>query len=307
MGWTPEALPDLRGKIYAVTGGNSGLGLEATRILAAKGARVVFTSRREDNAKTALAAIRAAVPDAEVESVLLDLADPASVAAAAEVIARSCPRLDAVVNNAGVMQPPLIRTAEGHELQLATNHLGHFRLDSALFPLLEASAGRIVAVSSIAHRMGRIDLDDLDAERSYDPTARYAQSKLANLMFAFELQRRLAARGSAVTALACHPGYSATNLQSAGVGLEGGSAVFRWVYKVTNAVVAQSATQGAWPLVLAAADPTAKPGAYYGPTGFGQMRGRVGASYVAPVAQDEAVARALWERTEQWVGPFFPS
>lgn len=305
MGWTPDALPDLRGRTYAITGGNSGLGLEAAKILAGKGARVVITSRREDAAREALAQVRAAVPGADVDWVRLDLADPASVAAAAEAIRQACPRLDALIENAGVMQPPLIRTAEGHELQLATNHLGHFRLAAALLPHLEASAGRIVVVSSIAHKMGRIDLDDLDSERSYDPTARYAQSKLANLLFAFELQRRLAARGSQVVAIACHPGYAATNLQSAGVGLEGGSAFFRWTYKLTNALVAQSAERGAWPLVLAAADPSAKAGGYYGPTGPGQMRGPVGESFVAPGARDPEVARQLWERTEVLVGPFF--
>jgi NAD(P)-dependent dehydrogenase (short-subunit alcohol dehydrogenase family) len=307
MGWTPDALPDLTGKTYVVTGGNGGLGLEATKLLCAKGAQVVITTRKEDAAKDALQRLRAEVPQAVADYVLLDLAEPKSVAEAAEALRARCPRLDALVNNAGVMQPPLLRTSEGHELQLATNHLGHFRLNAALFPLLEASGGRIVPVASIAHRMGRIDLDDLDSERSYDPTVRYAQSKLANLMYSFELQRRLTARGSKVTSIACHPGYAATNLQTAGVSMEGGSSLFRWLYKATNAVVAQSATRGAWPLVLAAADPTAKPGGYYGPTGIGQARGPVGESYLADVAKDLEVARRLWEWTERAVGPFFPA
>jgi NAD(P)-dependent dehydrogenase (short-subunit alcohol dehydrogenase family) len=142
-------------------------------------------------------------------------------------------------------------------------------------------------------------------ERSYDATVAYGQSKLANIMYGFELQRRLASRGSSVVAIACHPGYAATNLQSAGVGMDGGSWFFRWLYAVTNVVVAQSATKGAYPLVLAAADPDAKPGAYYGPTGISQARGAVGESFVAKRALDEDVAGKLWEKTEELVGPFF--
>lgn len=306
MSWTPAALPELTGKTFVITGGNSGLGLEAAKILASKGGRVVITSRQERNAVAALAAVREAAPAADLDFVLLDLADPDSIARAAAALREKCPRIDALINNAGVMQTPETRTAEGFELQFATNHLGHFRRNAQLFDLLEASAGRIVPVASIAHKMGRIAFDDLQGERGYDATVAYGQSKLANLMYAFELQRRLTARGSAVTAIASHPGYSATNLQSAGVGMEGGSAVFRWLYKVTNVVLAQSAEHGAWPLVVAAADAHAKPGAYYGPTGLMQLSGAVGESYMADHARDEEVARKLWEATEALVGPFFP-
>ena len=305
MGWTPDALPDLTGKTYVITGGNGGLGLEATKILAGKGARVVITSRSEAKANEALAAVREAVPSADVDFVLLDLADKDSVHAAAEAIRAGCPQLDALVNNAGVMQPPLIRTAEGFELQLATNHLGHFRLNSLLLPHLGASAGRIVPVSSIAHKYGSISFDDLQSEKSYDATAAYSQSKLANILYGFELDRRLRARGSSVASITCHPGYSATNLQSAGVGMDGGSAIWRAVYGFTNRVMAQTATEGSYPLALAAADPSAKAGGYYGPTKFGQIRGAVGESFVHPKAKDEAVARKLWETTEELVGPFF--
>lgn len=306
MGFTPDQLPNLSGKTYAITGGNGGLGLEAAKILAGKGARVVITARSEANARAALDVIRSAQPSADVAHVLLDLTDPESIASAATALAAACPRMDALINNAGVMQTPNIRTKEGFELQIATNHFGHFRLNSRLLPHLEASAGRIVPVSSIAHKYGRINLDDLSSERSYDPSAAYFQSKLANLMYAFELQRRLTARGSRVTVIPCHPGYSATNLQSAGVGMEGGSTFLRWAYRVTNSVVAQSATHGAYPLVLAAADPSAEPGVYYGPTGPFQLRGPVGRSYVADAAKDEEAARKLWEKTEALVGPFFP-
>jgi len=305
MGWTPERLPNLAGKTYAITGGNGGLGLEAAKILAGKGARVVITARSEDKATAALEAIRAEAPSADVDFVLLDLADPESIESAAVALRAACPTLDALINNAGVMQPPLIRTKEGFELQIGTNHFGHFRLNALLLDHLEASNGRIVPVSSVAHKYGSIALDDLNSEKGYDATVAYSQSKLANLMYSFELQRRLEARGSTVTSIACHPGYAATNLQSAGVGMDGGSAFFRGLYKVTNAVMAQSATLGAYPLVLAAADPDAKPGAYYGPTKWGQARGPVGECFVADVAKDETVAKQLWEKTEALAGPFF--
>ncbi len=305
MGWTPNQLPDLSGKTYIITGGNSGLGLEAARILAGKHARVVITSRRADKAAEAIADIRRTVPDAAVEFVLLDLADRASIDAAALALRALCPRIDAIINNAGVMQPPETRTAEGFELQMATNHLGHFRLNALLFDIVEASGGRIVPVSSIAHKFGKVALDDLQSERGYDPMAAYAQSKLANILYGFELQRRLAARGSRATAIPCHPGYSATNLQAAGVGMDGGSAFWRWAYKLSNALMAQTAEHGAYPLVLAAADPTARAGAYYGPTAMSQTRGPVGESFVADGARDEQVAGKLWEKTEALVGPFF--
>ncbi len=305
MNWTPEQLPDLNGKIYVITGGNGGIGFEAAKLLARKGGRVVITTRSESKAQTALSELRAAVPQAQVDFVLLDLAEPASVAAAVKALHDKCPRVDALINNAGVMQTPEVRTSEGFELQLATNHLGHFRLNARMMDLLEASGGRIVAVSSVAHRSGTIALDDLQSRRAYSSIAAYSQSKLANLMYAFELQRRLAERASRVTAIACHPGYAATNLQSAGVGMEGGSRAFRWAYKVTNALLAQSAERGAFPLALAAAGTEARPGAYYGPTRFMDSRGPVGESTVAPIARDEVLARELWEKTEALVGPFF--
>lgn len=305
MSWTPDTLPSLSGKTYVVTGGNSGLGFEAAKILATKGARVVVTTRSEAKALDAVGALRAAVPKADVDFVLLDLTDPESIEKAADAILEKCPRLDACINNAGVMQTPELRTSEGFELQLATNHLGHFRLNRRLLARLEENAGRVVPVSSVAHRSGVIDLEDLNAKKDYDSMRAYSQSKLANLMYGFELQRLLTERASPVVSISCHPGYAATNLQSTGVGMEGGSAIFRTVYKVLNAVVAQSAEKGAWPLVLAAADPKAEAGAYYGPTGLGGARGKVGKSFVDPRAQDQDLASALWKKTEELVGPFF--
>lgn len=305
MNWTPATLPDLTGKTFAITGGNSGIGLEAAKILAAKGGRVIITARSEAKARGALQTIRGAAPGADVDFVLLDLADVDSIRAAATALRDKCDRLDAVINNAGVMQTPEIRTPEGFELQLATNHIGHFRLNALLYPLLEKSGGRIVPVTSIAHRFGKIAFDDLMFENGYDPMVAYGQSKLANILYAFELKRRLGERGSAVVSIPCHPGYAATNLQSAGVGMDGGSSMWRRLYKFTNAVMAQSAERGAYPLVLAAAAPEAEAGAYYGPTRFGDTRGPVGKSTVADGAKDEDVARRLWETTEELVGPFF--
>jgi len=306
MSWTPDSLPGLGGKTFVITGGNSGLGLESMRILAGKGARVVFTSRSQKNADGAIEDIRRTVPGADVEPVILDLASLASIDAGAEQILAKCPRIAALVNNAGARQTAPSGTGERFELQFGTNHLGHFRLDARLFPRVEASAGRIVPVSSIAHKLARIGLEDLFYEkRRYDATDAYGQSKLANLMFGLELDRRLRARESAASSIPCHPGYAATNLQTAGVGMEGGSKFFRAIYAISNRVMAQSADRGAWPLVFAAADPSAKGGAYYGPTGFNQLRGPVGESFMTKAAKDEAVARALWEKSEALVGPFF--
>lgn len=303
--WSPDELPPLTGKTYLMTGGNSGVGLEAAKLLAAKDADVVITSRSNDKGEAALAEIRAAAPGAEPRLVLLDLTDPDSIEEAVKEVQELVPNVSAVVNNAGVMQTPKRRTSEGFELQFATNHLGHFRLNSALMPLLEKSAGRIVVVSSIAHKFGRIAFDDLMSEGNYDPMRAYGQSKLANLMYALELHRQLTERGSAVTAYAVHPGYAATNLQSAGVGMEGGSKAFQRFYQLGNRVMAQSAVRGAYPLVLAAADHRADPGAYYGPTGVLEMRGPVGEVPSSRRARNAADQQRLWEATESLVGDFF--
>jgi len=304
MNWTPKNLTDLSGKSYFITGGNSGIGLEAAKILCNKGATVLISARSEAKATAALAQIEAAAPGAKASWVQLDLTEPESIAAAATKVIEKLPQLDALVNNAGVMQSPKRQTAEGFELQFATNHLGHFRLTVALYDHLAKSNGRIVVVSSIVHHQGKIHLDDLMQLTHYNPSTSYSQSKLANIMFAFELDRRLKAANSPVVCIPCHPGYSATNLQTAGVGMEGGSRFFRALYRITNKVIAQSAVLGSYPLVLAAAEPEAEAGIYYGPTGIGDAWGPVGKSKVARHARDEEVARKLWEATEALVGDF---
>ena len=294
--WTLDRLPNLGGKRYLITGGNAGLGYEAALMLAEKNADVVIACRNIAKAKKAAGEI-GRVGSGKVDWVTLDLSSLDSVRAAAADIRKRYDRLDAVVNNAGVMQTPETRTGDGFELQLATNHLGHFLFNGLILDLVEKAGGRIVAVSSIAHKRGRIYLDDLMLTKGYGPTRAYCQSKLANLMFAFELDRRLKAAGSNVSALACHPGYTATNLQ-----VVGPKGVLRMFYRVTNRLFGQTAKQGAVPLVLAAAGTEAKPGAYYGPTGPGDAWGPITDSPVTAAALDQDVAAKLWAESERLVG-----
>ncbi len=290
--WTPDRLPDLNGKTYLVTGGNSGIGLETSRMLAAAGADVVIACRNPAKAKKAVARIVAAGAGI-ADSITLDLASMDSVREAAAEFRARYDRLDALINNAGIMQTPRTRTVDGFELQFATNHLGHFLLAGLLFDLVEKVDGRIVTVSSIGHRFGSIHPDDVMLHEDYTPTKAYTQSKLANVMFTLELDRRLRSSGSKVRSIACHPGYSATNLQETGP-----SGVLTCVYKVTNGLMAQSARKGAIPTVLAAAGVEARSGGYYGPRFMSETRGPVGNAEVAKHARDEKTARRLWELSE---------
>ncbi|AQA17628.1 short-chain dehydrogenase [Halioglobus japonicus] len=290
--WTPDRLPSLAGKRYLITGGNSGIGLEAAKIMAAAGADIVIACRNPDKAEEAASEIAAAGAGA-VDTVALDLSSQASVRAAADEIRSRWDALDGLVNNAGIMQTPDTRTEDGFELQLGTNHLGHFLLAGLLFDLVEKAAGRITVVSSIAHKFGEMHFDDLMLEQRYDATKAYGQSKLANMLFAQELARKLAAAGSSVMANACHPGYSATNLQSTGpegflVGL----------YGVLNKVWAQSAYKGAIPTVLAVAGEEAENGGYYGPVKLMDSIGPVGTARIAGRGRDEQSAAELWQRSE---------
>ncbi len=294
--WTPDRLPDLAGRRYLITGGNSGIGLEAAKMLAEGGGDVVIACRNERKAAAAAREIDACGPGS-VDTVVLDLSSLASVRAASEEIHGRWDGLDALVNNAGIMQPPQTTTEDGFELQFGTNHLGHFLLAGLLYDLVKQADGRIVVVSSIAHRLGRINFDDLMGEKKFNTSLAYGQSKLANLMFALELDRRLKAAGSPVAAIACHPGYSDTALQSTGP-----RGLFNLVYKVLNPLVAQPAYNGAIPTVLAAAGEEAQPGHYYGPTKFGEARGPVGDARIARHARDEQVAKRLWEESERLVG-----
>ena len=293
--WSAADVPDQSGRVALVTGANSGLGLHTSIALARKGARVLMACRDAGRAQAALQRVRADVPGATVELVTLDLASLASVEAAADEVAGRTPVLDLLVDNAGVMATPKGVTADGFELQLGTNHLGHFALTGRLLPLLlTAPAARVVVVSSGAHRTGRIAFDDLQSERGYSRWKAYGQSKLANLLFVRELDRRAAATPLLVAA--AHPGYAATHLQSGQ-----GSFLLEAVMKVGNAVIAQSDEAGALPSLYAATMPDVRRGDYWGPS-LAELRGapkRVGRS---TAAQDDAAARRLWDESERLTG-----
>ena len=292
--WTPDQLPDLTGKTYLITGANAGLGLEASKMLRAKNANLLMAARNEGRGRGAVNRVSALNGTGTVDFVKLDLADTASIRAAADGVASMTDGLDAVINNAGIMQTPQQKTADGFEMQFGTNHLGHFLLNHLVFDLVAARSGRIVPVSSIAHKPpAKLHFDDLMMTNNYKPTTAYGQSKLANLVYGLELHRRLDAAGSPVASISCHPGYAATNLQSTGP-----TGIWKSVYKVTNAVLAQPADRGAQPLVLAAAGNEARSGGYYGPVAFGGARGDISDSDVSASASDPASGKRLWEASE---------
>ena len=293
--WTPDKLPDLQGKTYLITGGNSGIGFEAGKLLSNAGGNILVASRNQEKGKRAVEALKAG-SDATIELVQLDLSDLNSVRKAAKQARKLTAKLDGLINNAGIMQTPPQKTADGFEMQLGTNHLGHFLLNGLLFDLVQNAGGRITTVSSIAHKFGRLYLDDLMMTDNYTPSLAYGQSKLANLMYALELDRRLKQAGSDVTSYACHPGYSDTSLQSTGP-----KGLLNSLYTVMNPLFAQSAKRGAIPTVLCAAGIEARSGGYYGPQSMGECRGRVSDALVASKAQNEADAAALWEQSEKLV------
>ncbi len=295
-GWSASEIGDLSGLVAVVTGANSGLGLSTARELARAGARVVLACRDAGKADGAVAAITGGLPDALLDGRALDLTDLASVRAFAEGLRVTHPRLDLLINNAGVMAPPRRVTRDGFELQLGTNHLGHFALTGLLLDsLLAAPAARVVTVSSMAHAMGKIDFDDLQRERSYNNWTAYGQSKLANLMFCFELQRRASTAGVALRSMAAHPGYANTNLQFAGPSRFYETALMA----VTNRLFAQSADMGALPTLYAATVPDLPGGSFIGPDGLRGMRGRPHVVRAADRAYDEQAWRRLWEVSEE--------
>ena len=306
MTWTSNDIPDLTGRHALVTGANSGLGFHTALGLARHGAKVTMAVRDRGRGESALAQVRAAVPDAEVSLADLDLADLASVRELAEGLVSSGERLDLLVNNAGVMAIPRRTTVDGFEMQLGTNHLGHMSLTLGLLPALvltgrESRTTRVVSVSSGAHRFGRIDLDDLMGERRYQPWRAYGQSKLANLLFSAELQRRLTAADLPVASYAAHPGYASTNLQNVAPEMTG-SAMGKRLAGWSSSLIAQSAEMGALPTLYAATVAGLAPGSYVGPDGFLEQRGYPRVVTPSGAARDVAVAGALWERSEELVG-----
>lgn len=300
-GWTADDIPDQTGRRFVITGGNSGIGLEAARMLAGAGGDVLITSRSVDKGQAALDDLRSGDLAGSVDVAQLDLADLASVRSFAESVLATNQPIDVLINNAGVMATPYERTADGFELQLGTNHLGHFALTGLLIERIGASEdARVVNVSSLAHRQGKIDFDDLMSEEKYSRFGAYGQSKLANLLFTMELHRRRHRRGDEILALACHPGMSATNLgQGMSDGLLGKITGFTKRFETTYT---QTAADGALPTVRAACDPKATGGDYFGPDGFGELRGKAVKVKAKPKAYDVHDARALWERSVELTG-----
>lgn len=300
--WTAADMPDLSGQTIIVTGANSGVGYEAARAFAHKGAHVIFACRSMERAETAVAQLQREQPAGTTAVLRLDLADLASVRAFAERFNADYKRLDILVNNAGLMAIPYRKTADGFEMQFGTNHLGHFALTGLLLePLLAADAARVVTVSSGLHRQGVIKFDDLNGQQEYNKRAAYNQSKLANLLFAYELQRRLAAAGHTAISVGAHPGYSATNLQHVGPDMEE-SAFQRGLMTVANSLFAQSSEMGALPTLYAATAPDVYGCDYIGPDGFMNMRGYPGKERSSDASYDEESARQLWAVSEQLTG-----
>ncbi len=296
--WTTRDIPSQQGKIAVVTGGTGGLGYQIALALARAGAETIVAGRNPAKGAAALAAIRKRAPGAAVAFELLDLASLASVAAFAARIERP---LDLLVNNAGIMAVPERRvTQDGFELQLGTNYLGHFALTGRLLPRLRAAAqARVVSLSSLAHMRGRIDFADLQGARRYRPWPAYSQSKLAMLLFAGELQRRSDGAGWDVTSLAAHPGWARTDIFTNGPAPHGLSAVPWRAMRLAAPFFAQSAAMGALPVLYAATAPAAKPGAYYGPDGPGEVRGWPKSSKLSPAAQDAATGAKLWASSSE--------
>lgn len=303
--WTAADIPDQTGRTVLITGANSGLGLRSAEALAAKGARVLMACRNATKAAVAREGVAAAATGPAPEVVAVDLSSLASIADCAEQLTGSLDHLDVLMNNAGIMAVPRGTTVDGFERQIGTNHLGHFALTGRLLPLLLATREpRVVTVASNAHRFGRLHLDDLSFEHHrYSRWGAYGQTKLANLLFSSELQRRAVAAGSTLTSVAAHPGYAATNLTT---GPALGAAVLRPVLAVADRLFGQPDRMGALPQLYAATMPDVLPDDYWGPDAFREQRGyptRVGRS---DRAADPADAAGLWRLSEELTGVTYP-
>jgi protochlorophyllide reductase len=297
--WTTADIPDLHGKVALVTGANSGLGLETTRALAAKGAHVVMASRDLEKGRKAQASIQEGIPGASLELVQLDLASLAGIHDFVKQFQTNHAQLDLLFNNAGVMAIPQRKTADGFEMQFGTNYLGHFALTGQLLPtLLATPRSRVITTSSFAHMMGKIEFDNLNSERSYGRWSTYGKSKLADLMFALELQRRLTHAGADTIGVAAHPGYSHTNLQATSATATGaiGERLMYAIYR------GQSAAQGALPQLYAATSPNIYGGEYVGPDGLLGLSGFPKKGRAGKHAYDEQVAAKLWDVSVEMTG-----
>ena len=304
--WNQDQIPDQTGRTMVVTGANSGLGLCSARALARHGAEVILACRSPERGKAALDDVRAVASGSEPRLLELDLADLGSVEQAADELRSSTTQIDVLMNNAGVMALPLRRTADGFEAQFGTNHLGHFAFTARLLPLLQAAdAPRVVTTSSIMHRTGKMRWDDLNWQRSYRKWLAYGQSKLANLLFAFELDRRARERELALTSVAAHPGYTSTHLQAAGSEITGNTLML-WATNLGNRVFAQSDEMGALPQLYAAAAPDVEGGQFYGPAHLMESRGHPKIVRATSAAYNRDAARRLWEVSEELTGVDFP-
>ena len=300
--WTAVDVPECSGRTFVVTGGNSGIGLEASKVLAGKGAHVVLACRDTGRAEAAAAEIRKQHADASIEAMELDLASLDSVRKFAERFLAAHEQLDVLVNNAGVMALPYRKTADGFEMQLGTNHLGHFALTGLLLGrLLEGAGRRVVTLSSTAHKVGKMRFDDLHWERGYSKWRAYGQSKLANLLFTYELQRRLEAKGAGCIAAACHPGYAHTNLQFAGPKMAG-SSLMEGAMGVSNKLFSQGADMGALPTLFAATAPEMQGGDYIGPNRMMETWGHPKKVSSSARSHDREAAAKLWDVSDELTG-----
>jgi len=303
--WTAADVGDQSGRIAVVTGATAGLGLETARVLAQHGATVVVAGRDQAKASAAAEVIRATRSSAAVETVELDLASLDSVRTAASELAARFPKLDLLINNAGVMMPPYGLTKDGFELQFGTNHLGHFALTGLLLnSLLAVPGSRVVTVSSNGHRAGRMNFADLQSAKHYQKMAAYGRSKLANLMFTYELQRRLAAARAQTIALAAHPGTARTELTRHMSGIAQGAMSPR--FGMLNSWFIQDGSMGALPTLRAATDPEAIGGTYYGPDGLFQLTGYPVVVTSSVRSHNREVQRRLWVESERLTGITYP-
>ncbi len=302
QGWTPDRLGSLKGKTYVITGANAGTGFQATRLLLSRGAAVVMLNRSAEKSDVALRALKEEFgADADVRFVKMDLADLSSVRSAADEVLQIVPRIDALICNAAIAQVPTRKlTVDGFESQLGTNHYGHFLLSGMLFDRLEASRGRIVVVASLGYKLGlrTIQFDDMNWDKKYSANSAYSQSKLAQMMFAYELQDKIAAAQKHVETYVCHPGSSATSL----ISTSGGPLIrFVW-WLMTKSPMVQTAEQGAYPQIMCAVEDGLRQRALYGPTGRMEAIGPVGSGTLEPYAYDKSVMQRLWAQSEEATG-----
>jgi NAD(P)-dependent dehydrogenase (short-subunit alcohol dehydrogenase family) len=295
--WTADQIPDLGGKTAIVTGANSGIGYQTAKGLARNGARTILACRNRARGERALSALLEAFPHALAELMVLDLADLGAVRRFAEAYRQENGRLDILINNAGVMMSPQRRRVDGFKPHFGVNHLGHFALTGSLIDLIVGTAGaRVVTVSSVMHLFGRIDLENLNAERSYSRIGAYSASKLANLLFSYELQRRLEAAGADAISVAAHPGWVATGLLKEAAALH-----------TFNRLSAQPARMGALPVLYAATDPAVQGGEFYGPRGLGGIRGYPHKARSSQRSRDRELAARLWAASERLTGVLWGS